>query len=78
MIDKAIRESPPQLENIIEYMLGALRVVLCTKKLHFVSQNRRMENQFVGSALLKSIILIIQKSLISRINEVYVFLIKYH
>ena len=37
-----IWKSPPQFENRIMY--GALRVVLCTKKLHFVSRNWRMEN----------------------------------
>ena len=43
---------------------AALRVVICTKKLHFVSRNWSMESNY-------------PKSLISRINEVYFFTIKY-
>ena len=42
-----IRESPPSFENRImaRVYIGALRVGLCTKKLHFVSLNWRMENK---------------------------------
>ena len=51
-------------------------MVLCTKKLHFVSQNWRMENKFCIACEFSSIKIDYSdypKSLISRINEVYVF-----
>ena len=42
----SIRESPPQFENRImaRVYVGALRVVLRTKKLHFVRRKWRSEN----------------------------------
>ena len=35
-----------RIKSWLECMQGALRVVLCTKKLHFDSGNWRMENKF--------------------------------
>ena len=57
-------------------MLGALHVVLCTKKLHFGSRNWRMEISPVacGFSSIKIDYSDYPKSLISRIIEVYVFI----
>ena len=43
VLGSSIRESPPQLENRIMARVY-LPVVLCTKKLHFVSRNWPIEN----------------------------------
>ena len=54
---------------------SGVRVVLCTKKLHFVGRNWHKENRsvaYLDSGLLNSILSDNPKSLISRINEVYV------
>ena len=61
--------------TIRESRKGALRVVLCTKKLHFVSRNLRVEISSVacGFSSTKIDYSDYPKSLISRINEVYVF-----
>ena len=63
------QDSQTQFENRIK---PRVYLVLCIKKLHFVSQNWRKEISYVtrGAALLKSTFLITRKSLISRINEV--------
>ena len=53
---------------------SGVRVVLCTKKLHFVGRNWHKENKFCsicGFRPIKSILSDNPKSLISRINEVY-------
>ena len=77
-----IQESQPQFENQIMARVYVRRITrstmyqkapLCKPELTY----GKLVLQHVGSALLKSSILIIRKSLISRINEVYVFLIKY-
>ena len=70
-----IRESLPQFENRImaRCMQGALRVVLCTKKLHFVSRNWlwKISSVACGFSSIKIDFSDCPKSLISRINEVY-------
>ena len=70
-----IRESLPQFENRImaRCMQGALRVVLYTKKLHFVSRNWlwKISSVACGFSSIKIDFSDCPKSLISRINEVY-------
>ena len=58
----------------------AVRIVLCTEKLHFVSQNWRKEISSVACDLIPIKIHFSDspQRLISRINEIYVFSIKYH
>ena len=66
-----IRESNKALGVRI---LGALRVVLCTKKLYFISWNWRKENSTVasGSSSIKIHYFVYFKRFINRINEVCV------
>ena len=74
-------DSLPHFENRTTAQVNVRSVVLCTKKLHFVSLNWRMENSSVahGISSIKIDYSDHLKSLISRINEVYVcfFSIKY-
>ena len=64
-----------RIQSSLRCMQGALRVVLCTKKLNFVSQNWRKENEFVacGFSSIEIHVSDNKKSLISRINELCVF-----
>ena len=55
--------------------IRSIRVVLCTKQLHFVSLNWRIENYFCSMLvqLYENRLFGYPKSLNSRINEAYVF-----
>ena len=66
-----------RIKSCLGCMLGALRIVLCTKKLHFVRWKRRCENySYVacGFSPIKIDHSDYPQSFISSINEDYVFL----
>ena len=64
-----------RIESRLGCTSGALRVVLCTKKLHFSAKNvvREISSAACVSSPFKNHLLDYPKSFISRINEVCVF-----
>ena len=64
-----------KIESSLWCTEGALRVALCTKNLHFVSQKRGKKKYVLACkfSLIKIHLSDYPKSLISLINDVYVF-----
>ena len=68
-----------RIESWLGCMLGALCVVLCTKNLHLLARTGvwKISSETSGYSSIKIDYSDCPKSLISRINEVYVFSIEY-